>query len=163
MSTMPPEEPEAFPADGAGLDRPARHSVLLVREWDQQMSGSGCCGRLGGIGNDLSRAEDFAPARAGMQAMGEVYMALRTVLPEETVELTVVDPRNTIWLVPRIVRDARRRGMPAAEVWSQVRRGTGNGSVVVDGAVVCSGELPPPPEVVARVRAEIAAVESSRS
>jgi hypothetical protein len=123
------------------------------------MSGSGCCGRLGGIGNDLGREEDFAPARAGMEAMGAVYRALRADLPEDEVELTVVDPRNTIWLIPRIVRDARRRGVRGAALWGEVRRGTANGAVVVDGRAVCTGELPPPAEVLARVRAAITGTE----
>lgn len=157
MSASPPAGSGATgsPADA----RAARHSILLVREWDQQMSGSGCCGRLGGIGNDLGREEDFAPARAGMEAMGAVYRALRAGLPEDEVELTVVDPRNTIWLIPRIVRDARRRGVRGAALWGEVRRGTANGAVVVDGRAVCTGELPSPDEVLARVRAAMAGTE----
>lgn len=57
------------------------HQVVLVRPWDQQMSGSGCCGRLGGLGNELGNEEDFAPQRCDMESMGVVYRALRGPVP----------------------------------------------------------------------------------
>ncbi|CAN5142572.1 hypothetical protein BH20ACT5_BH20ACT5_03150 [soil metagenome] len=131
-----------------------RHHVVLVRQWDQQMSGSGCCGRLGGVGNDLSDAADFAPQRADMEEMGVIYRRLRAELPDD-VELTVVDPRNTVWLVPRLLRDGHARGLRGRTLWRQVSRGTSSTAVVVDGLAVAWGALPGPDEVLARVRAQL--------
>lgn len=127
-----------------------RHHVMLVRAWDQQMSGSGCCGRLGGESTELGRAGDFAPQRADMEEVGAVYRALRRVLTDD-VELTVVDPRNLVWLVPRLLRDGRGRGLRSTELWREVRRGTSRTAVVVDGMAVAWGQLPGPDEVVERV------------
>jgi len=45
-----------------------------------------------------------------MQRVGESYSALRKRLDPAEVELTVVDPRNTVWLLPAIRRDRRKRG-----------------------------------------------------
>ncbi len=44
--------------------------------------------------------------------MGESYSALRERLDPAEVELTVVDPRNTVWLLPAIRRDRRKRELP---------------------------------------------------
>lgn len=139
-----------------------RHRVLLVREWDSQHSGSGCCGRLGGGDDDLAGAADYARNRTEMEAMGRVYRALRDVLTEEivagTVDLQVVDPRNTVWLLPAIAGDARRRGLSARQTWQSMRRGMSWNSVVVDGAVLFSGTVPEPEAAVAAVQAELARV-----
>lgn len=134
----------------------ANHRVLLVREWDSQASGSGCCGRLGGIGTELGDPDTYAHTRADMERMGAVYRALYDELGDE-VELTVVDPRNMVWLVPAIWRDCRRRGMPLREIWEQLRRGVGTGSVIVDGLVVHAGDVPSPDEALVAVRGELVA------
>jgi hypothetical protein len=52
----------------------------------------------------------YAGARENIQRVGESYSALRECLDPAEVELTVVDPRNTVWLLPAIRRDRRKRG-----------------------------------------------------
>jgi hypothetical protein len=85
-----------------------------------------------------------------MESMGAVYRALRAALP--TADVQVVEPSNTAWLVPVIWRDARRRGLSRAQAWAQVRRGVGDGVIVVDGLVVSEGLIPEPEEAVRTVR-----------
>ncbi|WP_207890421.1 hypothetical protein [Rubrobacter taiwanensis] len=131
------------------------HRVLLVREWDQQMSGSGCCGRLGGVNHELGEESTYAHNRSEMERMGEVYRALKAELFDEDVEFAVVDPRNAIWLVPNILRDAVRRGLPAREILRSVRDGVSQGAIIVDGRVLFSGRIPKPEEAVAAVRSEL--------
>ncbi len=130
------------------------HHVLLVRPWDQQMSGSGCCGRLGGASSELGGADDFAPQRSDMESMGVVYRALRGVLPAD-VEMTVVDPRNAVWLVPRLLRDGRARGLRGRALWREIKRGTSTTAVVVDGLAVAWGQLPGCDELVGLVLAAL--------
>ena len=130
------------------------HRVILVREWDGQMGSSGCCGRLGGLDCEIGDTETFAHTRAEMEAMGVVYRALYAEFPDE-IELTIADPRNTIWLVPTIWRDARARGMSAGQAWQQVRRGVCQGAVVCDGKVLHSGRPPEASAMVEAVRAEL--------
>jgi hypothetical protein len=142
-------------ASGAG----AHHRVLLVREWDEQMSGSGCCGRIGGLGTELCHPEDFAPVRDRMEAMGAVYRALREALPDA--DVTVVDTRNWAWLVPAVVRDARRSGLSWAAAARQVVRATTPASVVVDGVVVSAGRVPAPADAVRAVLAQVGAGSGS--
>ena len=124
-------------------DRRAPHRVVLVREWDEQHSGSGCCGRLGGMG-ELGGAVDYAATRATMERMGEVYRALRRELGSGAVDIQVVDPRNTAWLVPVVYRDARRIGLSRRVAWRNVFAATSPSAVVCDGEVLFRGEPPSP-------------------
>jgi hypothetical protein len=131
------------------------HRILLVREWDMQMSGSGCCGRLGGVNHELGEESTYAHNRREMEKMGAVYRALKAELFDEDVEFTVVDPRNAIWLVPAILRDGRRRRLPISEMLKSVKDGVSYNSIVVDGRVLFSGRIPEPEAAVSAVKAEL--------
>lgn len=138
------------------------HRVLLVREWDEQTSGSGCCGRLGSevvgsLTDHAAAAEDpYARNRAAMERFGVVYRALRDRYSEDDVELTVVDPRNAIWLAPTIWRDARRRGLSAREALRQVAGGTASRALVCDGVALRMGDVPTADDAVAAVERDLA-------
>ncbi len=131
------------------------HRIILVREWDAQLAASGCCGRLGGQNTELGDTETFAANRSEMEAMGEVYRALRAELFDEDAEITVVDPRNMVWLVPTLLKDARRRGLGLQETWSQLRRGVSYTAIIVDGKALFNGRIPPVEDAVAAVKKEL--------
>jgi hypothetical protein len=134
-----------------------RHRVLLVREWDGQMGGSGCCGRLGSdvVGALHDHADEpYAHTRADMERMGAVYRALRERFDEDEVEITVADPRNTVWLLPAVWHDARRRGLAVPAALRQVNAATAACAVTCDGVVVATD--PEPGEAVAAVEADLA-------
>lgn len=151
------------------------HRILLVREWDSQMSGSGCCGRLSteavGVVAEESRVPaPYAHVRADMYRFGAVYRALWSRYGEpasttdvtgdardtgDAVELAVVDPRNMVYLVGVIWRDARRRGLTAREAARQVNAGTSTQALVCDGVVLFSGRVPDPEEAVTAVAADM--------
>lgn len=136
-----------------------RPRVLLVRQWDQQVGGSGCCGRFSSVAAEsvCSTGEDpYAHARVDMQVMGAVYRALRERYAEDELEVSVVDPRNTAWLVPAVWRDARRRGMSRRDALRQVHGATGPCAVVCDGLVLAT-DVAGPQEAVAAVEADLVA------
>lgn len=122
--------------------------VLLVREWEQQLSSSGCCGRIEG---DFLRAgpggdtRAFAERRRGMQRAGRLYRALRERYGDR-VEVCVVDPRNLLALVPMILRDARRHDRSLLEMARALLRISVT-MVVVDGRVIARNRWPDPEEV----------------
>jgi hypothetical protein len=118
----------------------AAHRVLLVREWDQQTTGSGCCGRLEGGDSELAATDDFRRTRADMERMGAVYRALRDELPG--VDVQIVDPRNLVFLIPGLLGDARRHGLGWSQAWRELRRGSGHGAIIVDGRTVSAGPIP---------------------
>ena len=140
--------------------RPA-HRILLVREWDSQTSGSGCCGRLGGADCDVGHPDTFAHSRTLMQVMGSIYRALRSELPRDRVDITVVDPRNMIWLIPAIIADGRRRGLQAGDVWRQVRGGVRNGAIVVDGRALYAHDYSEQHDAVGAVLRELGAAAAA--
>ena len=131
------------------------HRILLVREWDSQTSGSGCCGRLGGEHCDVGHPDTFARSRSLMETMGGIYRALRRELPRDTIEITVVDPRNMVWLIPAIVRDGLRRGLGAGDLWRELNNGIRNGAIVVDGRALSAADYPEPDAAVDAVLREL--------
>ena len=136
------------------------HRIILVREWDAQVSASGCCGRLGGENSEFGDTDTFAANRCEMEAMGEVYRALRAELFDEDAEITVVDPRNMVWLVPTLLKDARKRGLGVKETWDHLKRGVSYTAIIVDGKTLFSGRIPKVEDAVRAVREEISSAES---
>lgn len=126
-------------------------SVLLIREWEGQTSGSGCCGRLEG---DLPFCEQqtFAPERrAVMERMGPLYLALRQRFGS-SIELEVVDPRN-VSLLFLLLRDFWRYGVGLAAALHTISR-IPIQAVVVNGRIVARGEWPDPDVVVRKLERE---------
>jgi hypothetical protein len=133
------------------------HRILLVREWDSQTSGSACCGGLGGQHCDAGHPDSFARSRSLMEAMGAIYRELRRELPRDRFDITVVDPRNMVWLIPTIVSDGRRRGLRGRELWRQLNAGVRNGAIVVDGRALSAHDYRDPDDAVTAVLHELAA------
>ncbi len=135
------------------------HRIILVREWDSQTAASGCCGRLGGADNELGDSDTYKHNRDEMEKMGAVYRALRKDLFDEEVEMTVVDPRNMVWLIPSVLKDALRRGFSIRETFKQINRGVSYNAVILDGKVLFSGHVPTPEEAVSAIRSEFDELE----
>jgi hypothetical protein len=120
--------------------------------------GGGCCsGDVRPFDEGGTHRGHDAPtgACAPGDDVAALYRALRTGLPRD-VDVHVVAPSNWMWLLPVLVVDGRRRGLRGAELRRSVRAGMAVSSLVVDGAVLSSGELPDPAAGVAAVRAELA-------
>lgn len=120
------------------------------------MAGSGCCGRL-----DTATVESltdvcdtpFARAREDMVRVGAVYNALRDRFSDDELDVTIVDPRNTMWLLPTIWRDARRRGLSVRRTLRQLNRGTAPCVLICDGLVLSTDAEPA--QAVAAVEADL--------
>lgn len=117
-------------------------SVILIREWEGQMSSSGCCGRL--EGDFLCQHDEpvFPERRAAMEAMGPLYRAIRSRYSDR-VEIEVVDPRSLVSLGILLLRDFWRFEVGLAEAWRTVSRLPVQG-VVVNGRLVARGTGPVP-------------------
>jgi hypothetical protein len=122
-----------------------RPSVLLIREWERQMSSSGCCGRL--EGDFLTRQGErcFPERRAIMEAMGPLYRELRERYGR-VVDIQIVDPRNLIALVPLLVRDFRAHGVGLLQALRTLSALPVTG-VIVNGRILARGRVPEPAEV----------------
>ena len=125
----------------------ARPSVILIREWETQMSSSGCCGRLEGDFL-LQRGERcFPERRAVMEAMGPLYRDLRSRYGA-ALEITVVDPRNLISVIALLLRDARAHHVGILDALRTLFRLKVN-TVVVNGRLLARGRWPDPAKVYA--------------
>ena len=136
-----------------------RPSVLLIREWEEQTTGGGCCGRV--EGDFLSREGEptFRERRACMESMAPLSRTLREKFGD-TIELQVVDPRNPA-LIFLLLRDfwAFRVGLVEALKtigWLPVQ------AVVVNGRLLSRGEWPDPPEVVRILEEAMSQTDMSR-
>lgn len=126
-----------------------RPSILLIREWEGQTSGSGCCGRLEG---DLPfcQTESFAPERrAVMERMGPLYRELRERFGNSA-EIEVVDPRN-VSLLFLLIRDFWRYRVGLGQALRTLAR-IPIQAVVVNGRIVARGEWPEPEAITAILR-----------
>ena len=122
-----------------------RPSVILIREWEEQLSGSGCCGRVEGDFLTRQGEPTFRERRACMEAMAPLSRTLRETFGN-AIELQVLDPRNPA-LFFLLLRDfwAFRVGVVEALKtigWLPVQ------AVVVNGRLLARGEWPDPLEVV---------------
>jgi len=133
---------EARPAERPGSAAGRRPSVLIVREWEQQMSSSGCCGRLEGDLLEWRGERSFPERREAMEEAGPLYRALRERY-DEAVDIRVVDPRNLVSLVGYLFRDFRRHGVGFVPALRTLF-GLAVNSIVVNGRIVATGEWPAP-------------------
>jgi hypothetical protein len=126
---------------------------LLVRPWDSARTGSGCCaGGTGGIcvegwHEDPETVRD----RASRAPLGEFYRAVRAGLPAE-IEVEIVDPHNTLFLLPAVFADGRRQGLRWRAALREALRSQGYAAIIVDGRVVSQGSLPEPEQALRLIR-----------
>lgn len=123
----------------------SRPSVILVREWEQQMSSSGCCGRLEGDFLAPGGQRCFPERRDIMERMGPLYRELRSRYGDD-IEVTVVDPRNMVTMFSLLARDVRAHGTPIRDVLSTLFRYSVT-SVIVNGRLIARGRWPEIEEV----------------
>lgn len=79
-------------------------SIILIRETDAQLTGSGCCGKLEGDNAKFNGSFVFAETRKIKETMGDVFQTL-TKKYSDSIEIAVVDPRNFLYLYPKILKD----------------------------------------------------------
>ncbi len=87
-------------------------SIILIRETAEQMSGSGCCGRVAGDPDLTGSGDAFREVRRQQEAFGILHRAVVEFFSEQQQrgELTIVtvDPRNQPYLIPKLVKDVWR-------------------------------------------------------
>jgi hypothetical protein len=116
-------------------------SVILIRETEEQVAGSGCCGKFEG---DFARCGGewiFPERRQIKESMGVVARWLKQEFGD-AIELTIVDPRNQLYLIPKILRDVWHFRPPALAALRSLSMAFAFPAVLVNGAVKFSREIP---------------------
>ncbi|MFW6125035.1 MAG: hypothetical protein ACOC46_02705 [Pirellulales bacterium] len=114
-------------------------SVILVRESAEQLTGSGCCGKLEGDNASRNGEALFADSRRHQQHMGRLYRAVREHFQPEQVDVIEVDPRNQLYLSARLLRDVVRFRPRLRDGVRTALQAFSLPAVVVNGRVVASG------------------------
>ncbi len=87
-------------------------SVILIREVAEQLTGSGCCGKLEGDGITARQSKLFAESRQQQLDMGLLHRTIKRFFPVEAgkpeVHVVMVDPRNQLYLAPKLIGDVLR-------------------------------------------------------
>ncbi|MFQ5853929.1 MAG: hypothetical protein ACE5JU_25500 [Candidatus Binatia bacterium] len=125
--------------------------VILIRENPETLTCSNCAGTLEGIDAFGSGpVPDYAPIRAVMDRVGELYLALRRAYAGK-VQIDIVDPRNELYLIPVLLGDYRRYHPPLALFLKTLLLGISPSSVIINGRAIHVGELPSPKVLVEEV------------
>ena len=133
---------ERGPGEGRGGAPQSDHrpSLILVREWDQNVASSRCCGRTDGEFLFGSGDPTFSERREQMEGAGVLCRAVQERFGDE-VELRIVDPRNFVSLIPLFLRDFLRYRVPPRKALATLSGFTVN-SVILNGCVRSRGEWP---------------------
>lgn len=115
------------------------------------MTGSGCCGKLVGDNARFSGRSVFLESRLVMQDCGRLSDALRREMGD-AIEITLVDPRNQLYLWPKLARDVWRFHTPVGAAMRTLAMAFSLPAVIVNGRVVASRRLPEMSELVASIR-----------
>jgi hypothetical protein len=134
-------------------------SVILIREWEAQMSGSGCCGRLEGDFLTGHQSQPIlAERRAVMERMGPLYKSLRERFGD-TADVQVVDPRNwTLFFL--LLRDFWTFRVGLGEALRTLAR-LPIQAVVVNGRIVARGAWPQADAVASLIQAECSLAQTA--
>lgn len=117
-------------------------SILLVRESAEQLTGSGCCGKLEGTAAFQKRNNLFPNTFNNKCVFGELYILLRDRYAQDDIEVTMVDPRNVWYLIPGLIKDI----LLYRPAWNDAVRTLFCAfrvpAVICNGRVLISGDIP---------------------
>lgn len=125
-------------------------SIILIRETDAQMTGSGCCGKLEGDNATFCGNPVFAETRKIKEDMGQIVLALNEQFGK-SVEITVVDPRNQLYLYPKILRDIWEYRPSLKSTFKGIFMMISIPSIIINGEICYSRSLPGVQEIIKRV------------
>jgi hypothetical protein len=136
-----------------------RVSVILIRENAEQLTGGGCCGSLTDEDPMVRRRDLFRDTRRHQRDLGVLHRTIRefftTEMAPDQVAVVTVDPRNQLYLIPKLWRDVVRY-RPG---WSSAARTAlqlfSLPAVVVNGEVLSRRGQPLDPDTVCHAIAQV--------
>lgn len=124
-------------------------SVILIRENAEQLTGSGCCGKLDDDDPVLRGRDVFREAKKHQRDLGVLHRAIREFFPprddREQVAVVTVDPRNQLYLIAKLFADVIRYRPGWRAALRTVLQAFSLPAVVVNGRVISRRGRPPDP------------------
>ncbi len=125
------------------------HRILLIGPWRTDSAAGGCCAATPESVGCHVEATD--PGKSDAVA---VVRTLRAAVGAD-VDVQLVDPRNTIYVVPTVYRDARESGVKRTRALSGALRATTPWTLVVDGTITSRAVELSPEEACSSVPADV--------
>ncbi len=132
----------------------SRPSIIIIRETDAQLTGSGCCGKLEGDNARFNNSFVFAEARRIKETMGDVLQTLAKRF-SESIQISVVDPRNFLYLYPKILKDVLVFRPPLKSTLKAVFMMIAVPSIVINGEIFRTNYFLNKEEIVQKIEALI--------
>ena len=118
-------------------------SVILIREAAEQLTGSGCCGKLEGDGITRRQSRLFADSRKQQRDMGLLHRTVKRFFPPAEglpdVHVVVVDPRNQLYLAPKLIADVIHYCPGWTAGLKTIAQGFSLPAVILNGRIVSKG------------------------
>lgn len=125
-------------------------SVILIREAAVQLTGSGCCGKLEGDGISERQSQLFADARQQQLDMGLLHRSVKRFFPSEAgkpdVHVVVVDPRNQLYLAPKLIGDVLRHRPGWQAGLRTIAQSFSIPAVILNGRIISKAGTPLDPD-----------------
>ncbi|MFQ5770012.1 MAG: hypothetical protein ACE5HX_05715 [bacterium] len=125
-------------------------SIILIRETEAQMTGSGCCGKLEGDNSQFCGNYIFEEKRKIKEEMGGIAQALHQQFGDG-IEMVVVDPRNQLYLYPKILKDIWTYRPTLKSALKGIFMIISVPSIIINGEICYSKKLPTIGQIVGRV------------
>ena len=134
-------------------------SVLLIRENAEQLTGSGCCGKLDDDDPSLRGRDVFAEAKKHQRDLGLLHRAVREFFPDvegrPRVAVEIVDPRNQLYLAPKLLGDVLRHRPGWRAGLRTVLQAFSLPAVVLNGRVLSRRDRPLDPDTLCHAIGEL--------
>ncbi len=114
-------------------------TVIIVRESD---TGSGCICCSGGMGEHAKKEPSYSGIRASAGECGRLHREIRERYGEEEVEIIQIEPKDYIYVVPRLIKDLLKRRGPFLSSLRTILLWYPVPAVIVNGKVVGKGKVP---------------------
>ena len=119
----------------------SKSSLILIRETPEQLTGSGCCGKLEGDtvwqgGNCV-----FEDSRKGQEIMGDLYMKIKEEIGVDHLDITYVDPRNQLYLIPKLLGDVLKFRPPLRDALKTMFMVFPVPAVILNGRIISDPTL----------------------
>ncbi|HVY55860.1 MAG TPA: hypothetical protein VHC46_08905 [Thermodesulfobacteriota bacterium] len=110
-----------------------------MRESD---SGSGCVCCSGGMGEHAKKEPSYREIRESAAECGRLYRELRERYGEEEVEIIQIEPKDYVYVLPRVIRDIIKRREPLVSSLRTLLLWHAVPAVIVNGKIVSTGAVP---------------------
>ncbi|RMF86704.1 MAG: hypothetical protein D6741_21545 [Planctomycetota bacterium] len=130
-------------------------SIVLIRDGAEQLTGSGCCGVLTDDDPTVRRQNVFRETRRDQEHFGILHRTVTRLFTKEIadgeLDVTIVDPRNQLYLVSRLTTDVFRYRPGIKAALATVLQLFSVPAVVVNGRIISSRRRPTTPDQLCHV------------